>query len=1055
MVRDFTGHLFGGDVQGSFDAPLTWLNAALPETWWIRPPPTDAPATASLKGTLDVAAALKEFDPGQSNPVSGRIALAADLSAQRPDLASIVGDLHLDQAELTSGNTTLSQAQTTRFRFADGQVHVDAFHWSGPDSVFTGQGVIGLGPGAQMHAQVEIDAGVNALADFLKGRGAGRVKGTVAIDGTMDDWTVTADAAVADASWLVPEARVLFDGWSGTLRVEPGANALVDLNGRVNGGAVKIEGRLPLASGSSDRGGITLAAQDVLLAVPAGLHSQLGGDLTWRQGEAGATIEGTVTITANKYSEPVTRVLALVESLSRTTGGRTPRCPSGWRTPRLAVNLEVTDPVVIDNSASSVEILPRLRLVGSLGAPALDGQIEVADQGRIRIGGRTYQLRESRVRFAPANGLAPTLDVTGETRVGDYDVTIRIDGTPGSIETTYSSSPPLGERDLQSLIVTGRVDTPGRATNQEDFAVTAATGDILGFAGRFVGLDSVAIGSADLDLATKDVSTDQHLTVSKSFGNRFEVILSDNLETSAFTWLMTWRPGAGWEVRAASVENTEDSVELRQILYFGPGVATRRAGSAADASTIVPRLVGSVAIAGTPGFPEDELRGELHLKPGDRFVVRRWIDDRLRLHEFYQEHGYHRVRIVPTRSGAGDGPIALRYEIHRGPKTIIETVGDELPSDAVEAMYEEWSGVPVTEVLVDRFAETARTFLARRGYPRARVAVSFPVDTPELARAVVTVDRGPKTNRQVFVWSGNAAASTMELDALVAAGAQGGGFDPQALEWEVRQLYGQRGYHQVAISFGEPRFADDQVTRPVAITEGAMTRIAAVRLDGVAPARLDAARSALNLPSGTPFVAAGLVDATRRLRAYYRNLGYLDAAVSHVLSPEPGGDTVVALKVNEGARHQVGAVAVSGVESTNAGLIENAITLEPGAVASAAEAETTRRKLFEIGSFRRVDVTFALPASEPVTTGVAVQVEEPKKYQLRYGGQLSSDQSRPPDGMGVMPGATVEFRDRNFIGRALQASVSAHYQNDFQVYGRADVRAALLRPCAADHRLRP
>ena len=59
---------------------------------------------------------------------------------------------------------------------------------------------------------------------------------------------------------------MLFDGWSGTLRVEPGANAIVDLNGRVNGGAVEIEGRLPLASDASDRGGITLAAQDVLLA---------------------------------------------------------------------------------------------------------------------------------------------------------------------------------------------------------------------------------------------------------------------------------------------------------------------------------------------------------------------------------------------------------------------------------------------------------------------------------------------------------------------------------------------------------------------------------------------------------------------------------------------------------------------------------------------------------------------------------------------------------------------------------------------------------------------
>ena len=449
------------------------------------------------------------------------------------------------------------------------------------------------------------------------------------------------------------------------------------------------------------------------------------------------------------------------------------------------------------------------------------------------------------------------------------------------------------------------------------------------------------------------------------------------------------------------------------------------------------------------------MRRELHMKPGDRFVVRRWIDDRLRLHEFYQDHGYHRVRIVPTRAGAADGPVTLRYEIHRGPKTIIETVGDELPSDAVEAMYEEWSGVPVTEVLVDRFAETARTFLARRGYPRAQVAVSFPLDTPELARAVVTVDRGPKTKRQAFTWSGHAAVSTMELDALVAASAQGGGFDPQALEWEVRQLYGQRGYQQVAVAFGEPRFADDQVTRPVAITEGAMTRIAAVRIDGVAPARLDAASSALNLPSGTPFVAAGLVDATRRLRAYYRNLGYLDAAVSHGLSPQTGGDVVVAVKVDEGARHQVGAVAVSGVASTNDGLIDNAITLEPGAVASAAEAETTRRKLFEIGSFRRVDVTFALPATEPVTTERRDPGRGAEEIPAALWRAVEQRSDTPPRRVGG------DARRHRRVPRSQLHRPGPPGERERALPGRlsglrgADVRAALLRPGAADHRLRP
>ena len=104
--------------------------------------------------------------------------------------------------------------------------------------------------------------------------------------------------------------------------------------------------------------------------------------------------------------------------------------------------------------------------------------LEVVDDGRITIGGRTYRLRDSRVRFAPNDGLVPTVDAIGDTRIGDYDVTIRINGTPDRIETSFSSVPPLGERELQSLIVTGQTgeqstQSQGRQSD-DNFAAAAA-----------------------------------------------------------------------------------------------------------------------------------------------------------------------------------------------------------------------------------------------------------------------------------------------------------------------------------------------------------------------------------------------------------------------------------------------------------------------------------------------------------------------------------------------------------------------------------------------------
>src|SRR6185295_4489389 len=153
------------------------------------------------------------------------------------------------------------------------------------------------------------------------------------------------------------------------------------------------------------------------------------------------------------------------------------------------------------------------------------------------------------------------------------------------VETSFSSVPPLGERELQALIVTGRADDVTTQGKQSDnFAAAAAATDILGFAGKFVGLDSVRIGAADLDLVSKDVSTAQHLTVMKSLGSSFDLIFSDNLEDGTVTWVLVWKPTTRNEVRASSVEDGTRSLEFRRSFVFGPGTpsgtrAGRRTGS--------------------------------------------------------------------------------------------------------------------------------------------------------------------------------------------------------------------------------------------------------------------------------------------------------------------------------------------------------------------------------------------------------------------------------------------------------------------------------------------
>jgi outer membrane protein assembly factor BamA len=101
--------------------------------------------------------------------------------------------------------------------------------------------------------------------------------------------------------------------------------------------------------------------------------------------------------------------------------------------------------------------------------------------------------------------------------------------------------------------------------------------------------------------------------------------------------------------------------------------------------------------------------------------------------------------------------------------------------------------------------------------------------------------------------------------------------------------------------------------------------------------------------------------------------------------------------------------------------------------------DSTRRNLLDIGSFRRVDFDYGDSAIQPGGAGelpltVTIQAEEQQRFQLKYGVQFSFDRSSGTGGGNAL-GGSVELRDRNFIGRAVQASVGGHWDTDLQIIG--------------------
>ena len=218
--------------------------------------------------------------------------------------------------------------------------------------------------------------------------------------------------------------------------------------------------------------------------------------------------------------------------------------------------------------------------------------------------------------------------------------------------------------------------------------------------------------------------------------------------------------------------------------------------------------------------------------------------------------------------------------------------------------------------------------------------------------------------------------------------------------------------------------------------EGPRHRLADLRLEGVAPERRDGARSAIGFAAGDAFVPTLPAEAAKRLRTFYANQGYRDVTVSRVVERQANDALAMTLTVVEGPPSVVKGVRVEGVESTNADLVRDAITLDRGAVASQEAADTTRRNLYAIGTFRRVDVRFE-PTTPEMTDGrslvdLAIDAQEPRRYQVRYGVLVSTDHGLHGGDGETGLGGSLELRDRNFLGRAFQASAGGHYTPNLQ-----------------------
>jgi outer membrane protein insertion porin family len=1027
------GRALGGVLEANGRVPLAWLFASSTSND-VRKVSTPPDPPAALAGTwrADVSDALTSLGVGAQG-WGGRVQVSVEAIASEPRLDAIDATLTGEIERVTTRDVEVVARVPLTLRLKHGRLEMERVEWDGPENGASISGTVDFADGAQSDLRIRGHSRLRLADRFFPVRANGQTRFDLQVTGHPDAWNANGTISLADCSVLFPQRRVALAAWSGTLVLTPEKIEAEGLSGQLNGGPVDINGALWLRQRELVPE-LEIHARDIFVEPASGFRSQVDADLTVGGDGQPPRIAGVVSITADAYREPMTTIAATIADFTSPSPRDSMRLPAWLTDVPLDIRLNAMGPLVIENRVADVEFVPSLELAGSLGKPALVGRIDIVPDGRIQAAGRMYRLTDGVAEFSAANGVVPTLNVSGETQVGAYNVTLRVTGPADQFQTTLTSDPPLGDRDLRSLLLTGQTNDVLTGSQSDDqFVAGMISSDVLGFAGQFIGIDSIRVGADDFELVSDDVKPVRRLTVSKRLGSRFELLFSENLDDNELTWIIVYRPRAGYEFRMSSRENVEQGFEFRREMAFGAGAAAPTVGKRAK---VARETIADVTITGQPGFPASDVLAVVKLEPGDGFEFSEWWRDRDRIEQLYLDRGYFSVRVVPSRTVVEEASrrIRLDYRIVRGPRTTLTVEGYEAPQALVELLHVTWSNT-VTDFLSDALASATRRYLIQNGFLQPKIEVEITREESAAQHALIRIATGSAAVSRGMTFSGNSIITESELDDLVRPFADiDAWIDPASMLEAIESEYRARGYPSAQVRAGEPEFTGTAAILPVSIQEGPPTEVGTVRLVGVDPTREQEMTAVLALVPGAPVNPDGLRAAGLRLEREYLNRGFRDARATASIQIEPGqsaGDITV--EVEEGPLYIVRALRIEGAHATRESVVRNVITLEPGAGAGQAAVAETERRLFGLGVFRGAAVTLEpalTPAANPSTVDVdaVVALQEARRYRLRFGIETSSEYQPAAEDRLNSAGFAADLRDTNFLGRAMSMGVGMRYE---------------------------
>lgn len=245
------------------------------------------------------------------------------------------------------------------------------------------------------------------------------------------------------------------------------------------GGQVRLTGSLEATDLRQPRLDLRLRADEALVYRDAGASLRANADLLVTGTPERGRLSGEIGLVRGRVFReidllPLLKLPADVPAVPPDTRRREAKLelPAALHAWEFDVRVRTRDPVLLSGNLANGAISANVKLAGTGASPQLSGGAYI-DRLQLQLPFSVVRMTQGAITLRPERPLDPDLNLRGESRIGSHDVSLFVYGASTAPKTRFTSSPPLSEPDIATLLATGTL-LGGSATELASEAASRA-----------------------------------------------------------------------------------------------------------------------------------------------------------------------------------------------------------------------------------------------------------------------------------------------------------------------------------------------------------------------------------------------------------------------------------------------------------------------------------------------------------------------------------------------------------------------------------------------------